>query len=77
MLEKKINLRSVEFVFTDDQVHASCNCEYQIVITEDGKEISRNTFRESSTIEQSRDLILTAQTYVHPTDAEMKEALGL
>ena len=45
-LEKKRQLRKMEFTFTDEKVHPDCHCEYHNVILEDGVEISRSKHRE-------------------------------
>ena len=68
MLEKKINLRRIEFIFTDDQIHEECHCEYNLIITEDGQEISRQNHRSMEKTADAIGTISAAKTYVQPEE---------
>ena len=68
MLEKKLSLRRIEFVFTDDQIHEDCHCEYNLIITENGTEITRQTHREVEKSAYAIKTISAAKTYVQPED---------
>ena len=68
MLEKKLSLRRIEFVFTDGEIHDECYYDYNLIIIEDGAEISRQTHREVGKSAEAKDLVYQAKTYVQPED---------
>ena len=64
-LEKKKNLRRIEFTFTDGEVHPQCHCVYENTIMEDGVELMRKNHREVEDIDQHIEKIKNAKRYVH------------
>lgn len=67
-LEKLKKLRQIEIIFTDDQIHPTAHCLYNIIIEEDGKEISRSNHRENMKFEEVKALLESSQVYVYPED---------
>ncbi len=66
MIEKQKKLRKMEFVFTDDKVNPVCHFEYDVVISEDGKEVVRSKLRENFDSDEARVQLAKAQRYIHP-----------
>lgn len=58
VLEKKSNLRKVEFTFTDGKIHPECICEYNIIIMDDSKQIAQSKHREVKNIEEGKKYLL-------------------
>lgn len=63
-LEKTKELRKVEFIFTNGEVNPVCHCLYNIVIKEDGKEISRTNHRENGAVVDMKTMLNSAKEYV-------------
>jgi hypothetical protein len=61
MLEKKVNLRKLEFTFSDDMLHKICHFEYAISILEDGQEISRSNHREIKDCEEGKKVVMNCK----------------
>ena len=68
MLEKKMSLRRVEFIFTDGKIHDDCYCEHEMIISEDGKEISRQTHRYVEKSAETRNMVAVSESYVPPRE---------
>lgn len=71
-LVKKQQLRKMEFVFTEDKVHPTVHCLYNIIIEEDGVEISRMNHRENGTLADMKTALNAAAEYVEPPLQEPK-----
>lgn len=65
-LEKKKQLRKMEYVFTEGEVHPTVHCLYHIIIEEDGVEISRTNHRENCKLGDMKSMLNSSKMYVHP-----------
>lgn len=60
-LEKKKNLRKLEFIFTDGEINPVCHCEYEICIIEDSQEIAKSKHRENMDVKEAKAMIQDAK----------------
>ena len=65
-LEKKKQLRNIEFTFTNGEVHPECHCVYHEVIEEDGMEIAKNVLREVNDSADTLSILNQKEQYIQP-----------
>jgi len=63
-LEKKRNLRQIEFVFADGKLLPDCHCLYHNLVEEDGKVIAKTNERENVSNKAALKLIIDAPVFI-------------
>lgn len=71
MLQKRKELRKVEFTFTDSKIHPECHVEYNMIITEDDKEIAITKSREVKSLIDVKEIIQSSKEFVHELNSEL------
>jgi len=66
MIEKTRKLRTMEYTFTDDQIHPVCHCEYINQITEDGLVLATSIHRECCDVDECIAQIQGSKKYIYP-----------
>lgn len=70
MLEKKIKLRKMDLIFTEDEVHQFCHCEYDVIVLEDGVEIARSSDRRRMDVSEAKLMVANASVRPEPKSDE-------
>lgn len=67
-LEKKKNLRKVEFTCTNNECHPSAHLQYDIVVLENGREVASSVHRETVARKDALEMVQRMEEYVYPEE---------
>jgi len=66
VLEKRRELRRMEYTFTDDKLHPVCHCMYQDCIYDDGELVASSNLREVCDAQTCISDMSKKSVYVYP-----------